>query len=162
MIRLISTGIHGLDMIRWVSDHALAALIDLLPENRKIFEDRHEVLVDRIDTLFAIEEDLAPLSGQSVFVYQPFDISWMTSTNEVAVETGGKEPTAKDLASLIELAKRERPKAIFVQKQFPVSSAQTVADAVGSAVVPLDPLAYDWLDNIRAIGNALVESGGRK
>ena len=155
----------GHDQVKVFLDHALAALIDLLPENRKIFEDRHGVLVDRIDALFAeLKEDLAPLSGQSVFVYHPSFGYLLDDFNltQVAVETGGKEPTAKDLASLIELAKRERPKAIFVQKQFPVSGAQTVADAVGSAVVPLDPLAYDWLDNIRAIGNALVESGGRK
>jgi zinc transport system substrate-binding protein len=155
----------GHDQVKVFLGHALAALTDLLPENGKVFEDRHGVLVDRIDELFAeLKGDLAPLSGQPVFVYHPAFGYLLDDLNliQVAVETGGKEPTAKDLASLVELAKREHPKAIFVQKQFPVASAQSVADAVGSAVVPLDPLAYDWLANIRTIGDALLESGGRK
>ncbi len=155
----------GHDQVKVFLGHALAALTDLLPENGKVFEDRHGVLVDRIDELFAeLEDELAPLSGQPVFVYHPAFGYLLDDLNliQVAVETGGKEPTAKDLASLVELAKREYPKAIFVQKQFPVASAQSVADAVGSAVVPLDPLAYDWLANIRTIGDALLESGGRK
>lgn len=155
----------GHDQVKVFLGHALDALTDLLPENGTAFKERHRVLVDRIDELFAeLKEDLAPLSGQSVFVYHPAFGYLLDDLDlvQVAVETGGKEPTAKDLASLVELAKREHPKAIFVQKQFPVASARAVADAVGSAVVPLDPLAYDWLANIRMIGDALLESGGRK
>jgi zinc transport system substrate-binding protein len=72
-----------------------------------------------------------------------------------AVETGGKSPGPRDLNRLIALAKQERPAAIFIQSQFPVSAAKTVADAAGAELVSLDPLAPDWLANIRLMGEAL-------
>jgi zinc transport system substrate-binding protein len=81
-----------------------------------------------------------------------------------AIETGGKEPTAKNLTSMIEEAQRGGIKAIFVQAQFPISAAKNVAQAIGAEVLPLDPLAYDWLDNIELMGNTLVKvlSGGNQ
>jgi zinc transport system substrate-binding protein len=45
--------------------------------------------------------------------------------------------------------------AVFVQAQFPVTAARTVANAVGAQVIELDPLAPDWLNNIRRMGQAL-------
>jgi zinc transport system substrate-binding protein len=72
-----------------------------------------------------------------------------------AVETGGKSPGPRDLNRLIMLAKQERPAAIFIQSQFPVNAAKTVADAAGAELVSLDPLAPDWLANIRIMGEAL-------
>ena len=72
------------------------------------------------------------------------------------METGGKEPTARHLAELIDEARADRPAAIFVQAQFPASAAKTVADAIGAAVIPLDPLAPDWLDNVKRIGETLA------
>ena len=79
-----------------------------------------------------------------------------------AVELGGKEPTAKDLSLLIQKAKNENAVALFVQKQFPLASAQTVAKAAGAEVLALDPLAADWMDNIRKMGDALLGTLGRK
>ncbi|MFQ5491612.1 MAG: hypothetical protein ACE5GE_12920, partial [Phycisphaerae bacterium] len=40
-------------------------------------------------------------------------------------------------------------RTIFVQPQFGISSAQAVAEAVGGVVVPLDPLAADYLANLK-------------
>lgn len=74
-----------------------------------------------------------------------------------AVETGGKEPTAKNLVALIEEARKDNVKAIFVQSQFPAQAAKNVADAVGAKVLPLDPLAYDWIENIESMASVLLE-----
>ncbi len=75
-----------------------------------------------------------------------------------AVETGGKEPSSRVLSELIKRAREERVRVIFVQAQFPPQAAKTVADAVGARVVPLDPLAEDWLENIRRMGEALKQA----
>ncbi len=125
-------------------------------------EARKADLLGRIDMLFeSLTEKLAPQKGTTVFVYHPAFGYFLDSfgIEQEAVETGGKEPTAKDLANLIALAKQEGATVLFVQKQFPTASARTVAEAVGAQVVALDPLAYDWMANIQAMGEALVEAG---
>ncbi len=137
---------------------ALKALVD--GPARAEIERRSHALSDEIDATFALlSEELGPLAGSTVFVYHPSFGYFLDSFGIVqeAVETGGKEPTAKDLERLITLAKREGAKTIFVQKQFPAASAQRVAQAVGATVVALDPLAYEWLANIKAMGQALKE-----
>lgn len=141
------------------------ALLDLLPDQRQAIEKNYQALIEEIDTTFkALEEQLSPLSGQTVFVYHPSFGYFLDSFSLVqeAVETGGKEPTAKDLSSLIEMAKADGALAIFVQKQFPVSAAQTIAKAVGAKVVSLDPLSYDWMANIKLMGTNLAEALGAK
>jgi zinc transport system substrate-binding protein len=55
----------------------------------------------------------------------------------------------------MERARTERAAAIFVQAQFPVRTAQAAAAASGAALIALDPLAPDWLANIRVMGEAL-------
>lgn len=112
------------------------------------------------ETFAALREELAPLRGTKVFVYHPafgYFLDEFGITQE-AVETGGKEPTAKHLAALIAEAREDRPAAVFVQAQFPLASAKTLADAVGAKVVALDPLAPDWLANVRLMGKALAEA----
>ncbi|MGE4467811.1 metal ABC transporter solute-binding protein, Zn/Mn family [Sphaerochaeta sp.] len=124
-------------------------------------EERAGKLLSLIDGEFtSLATELAGLSGSTVFVYHPSFGYFLDSfgLHQEAIETGGKEPTAKDLALLIERAQDEQAKVIFVQKQFPSGSAEKVAQVVGAQVVPLDPLAYDWLGNIRLMGNALKES----
>lgn len=122
------------------------------------FRANHDAFVKDIDRAFdSLKGDLAPLRGKPVFVYHPsfgyfFDEFGII---QEAVETGGKEPTQKSLAELIKKARAEATKAIFVQAQFPTTAAKTIADAVGAEVVPIDPLAPDWLANIGRIGEAL-------
>lgn len=151
----------GWESSKILANHVLETTIALLPEQKALLEANYQALVDEIDATFLkLKEDLAPLAGRTVFVYHPsfgyfFDEFGLV---QEAVEVGGKEPTAKDLALLIQEAKKDRVVALFVQKQFPLASAQTVAKAVGARVLALDPLAKDWMANIRLMGGALLDT----
>ncbi|MDR0910895.1 MAG: zinc ABC transporter substrate-binding protein [Spirochaetaceae bacterium] len=129
--------------------------------NEELYNKNMHTTLALIDKTFdELKIKLAPLKGSVVFVYHPafgyfFDEFGIT---QIAVETGGKEPTARQLSALITRAKVEKPAAIFVQKQFPATAARTIADSVGAAVVELDPLAEDWLGNIQKIGEALLDA----
>lgn len=144
-----------------MAGHIVRELSRELPTQVAELHERYEEMVAEIETVFSqLSEQLAPLRGRTIFVYHPafgyfFDDFGII---QEAVETGGKEPTAKALASLIENAQKEHVAAIFVQKQFPVNTAIKVADAVGANVIALDPLSPDWLENIKDIGKALRTS----
>ena len=161
---------HGMNIDRhtwlgWQQASALlatttGALVSMLAEHEQVILERGHALQTQIDTLFiSLQSELSELQGTTVYVYHP-SFGYFLDTfgiKQRAVETGGKEPTARDLASLIAEAKEGGAKIIFVQKQFPVSSARTVAQAVGAEVVALDPLAYDFLESIKQMGQALLE-----
>lgn len=77
---------------------------------------------------------------------------------EVAIETDGKSPGAKALARIIERAKSNRIRAVFVQPQFDDSSAQLIAEAIGAEVISIDPLEKDVLNNLLSIAEQLAEA----
>lgn len=79
------------------------------------------------------------------------------SLKQVPIEIEGKEPTARTLAYIIEQAKEEGIRVVFVQKQFSKKSAAAVARAIHGRVIPINPLARDYLNNMRKIANALAE-----
>lgn len=133
----------------------------LFPAKSKEFAANHEAYAKDIDAAFAaLVPKLAPLRGEKVFVYHPSFGYFLDEFGilQEAVELGGKEPTQKALASLVNLAKEEKARAIFVQKQFSINAAKAVAKAIGGAVVEIDPLAEGWLENIKAIGAALAKA----
>ena len=133
-------------------------LAELDPAEKPLYEANYLALAADIDSIFdTLQTDLLPLAGKTVLVFHPSFGYFLDEFGmlQEAVETGGKEPTAKTLSTLIEEAREDRTPAIFVQSQFPVSAAKTVADAVGAEVVFLDPLSPDWLGNIETMGAAL-------
>ncbi|HPB66915.1 MAG TPA: zinc ABC transporter substrate-binding protein, partial [Spirochaetales bacterium] len=147
----------GLDPHVWLGRQAVKAMAasirDALsaadPAGAAAYAANHDAFVRDVDAVYDdLASRLAGLRGTTAFVYHPafgylldeFGIA------QEAVETGGKEPTQKALAALIAAARDDGAKLIFVQAQFPTSAAKAVADAIGASVVPIDPLARDWLD----------------
>jgi zinc transport system substrate-binding protein len=67
---------------------------------------------------------------------------------QVSLEEDGKSPSMKHMKSVLKDAKNEGVKTIFIQKEFDVSMAKTIADDIGGRVVVVDPLDYNWLSNM--------------
>ncbi len=135
------------------------ALVAADPEGRAAYEAGHESLVKDLEAVHQeVAAALAPYRGRELLVYHPafgyFAAAY--GLKQVAVETGGKEPSARELARLIDLAKSRRVRVVFVQPQFSQAGARSVADAIGGAVVPVDDLAYDYLANLRRIAKAVA------
>lgn len=137
------------------------ALVRSNPNRAAVYRDNHDLLVSDIDTLFdSFVDRLSSLSGKTVLVYHPAFGYFLDEFGlyQEAVETGGREPTVRTLSQLMEKAKAEQVRAIFVQEQFSAVAATRIAEELGIPVVPLDPLSGDWLENIRRMGAALERS----
>ena len=70
---------------------------------------------------------------------------------QIPIEVAGKEPGARTLAQIIATGRRAQVKVIFVQTQFSRRTAETIAEALGARVVAVDPLAEDYLNNLRRV-----------
>ena len=81
---------------------------------------------------------------------------------EVAIESGGKEPGPRELARLIDRAREEKVRAVFIQPGFSKKTAQTIADALGARVVEADSLAEDWAANLLETAKKLAAAMGAR
>jgi zinc transport system substrate-binding protein len=101
-----------------------------------------------------------PGQTRKFMVYHP---SWVYFAHEygleeIAIEAEGKEPSAQRLIQLIDRARREGVKVIFVQGGFPRKSAQVIADAIGGRVLTADPQERDWETNLRRVAAEIGEA----
>ncbi len=107
---------------------------------------------------------LAPLEGEKVYVFHPAFGYFLDEfgLKQVPVEIEGKEPSAKRIVELIAQAKADNVHVIFVQPQFSKKAAAAIARAIDGAVVPMDPLARDYLNNLRDMTEKLKAGLTRK
>lgn len=139
------------------------ALCRIDPDHRADYEGNLRAFQADLDAVdVRIAKALAPLKGREFFVFHPaygyFGDAY--GLRQVAVEDEGKEPSLKRLAELIERARRAGARLILVQPQFPTSGAKAVADAIGGAVVPIDPLAADYLKNLEYMADQIAAALG--
>ena len=141
------------------------ALKQIDPPNAADYDANLEAFQNDLDAVDKrIAKALAPLKGREFFVYHPAFGYFADAygLKQTAVEIEGKEPGARQLAELIDHAKSENVKVIFVQPQFSTKGAQAVADAIGGAVIAIDDLSRDYLGNLENIGAQVEKALSRK
>lgn len=152
----------GLDPHIWLSPQLvkiqtraiLNALKDADPGHRNVYESNFRDFTARIDQLDAdLKQTFAGKTGLQFMVFHP---AWGYFARaydlvQVPIEIEGKDPKPAQLQTLIAEARSEGIRVIFVQPQFSTKRAELVAREIGGQVVVADPLALNWLDNMRAV-----------
>ena len=135
------------------------ALGERLPAERAFFEANLAGFREEIASLDAeIRAILAPMRVRSFLVVHPafgyFAADY--GLEQLAIEHEHKTPDAHQLAALLERARALGLRVVYVQPQFDAAPARTFAREIGARVETLDPLAYDWPGNLRAIARQLA------
>jgi zinc transport system substrate-binding protein len=65
----------------------------------------------------------------------------------------GSDPSAAEMAELIQAARANGIKVIFAQPEFSTQAARTIASEIGGEVLLISPLAPDWMDNLRRVAD---------
>jgi len=156
----------------WLSPRSAKLIAANICEGLKSVDPAHGVdyeknlraLKARLDELDGkLARALAPLKGKEFMVFHPAfgHFAKEYGLKQVAVEVEGKEPSAKQLTQLIDWAKKQGVRVIFVQPQFSRKSAEAIAKAIGGVVVPMDPLAKDYVRNLEEMA-AKIENALRQ
>ena len=132
----------------------LKALQAADPAHRSVYEINYRAFISQLSDLDAeLRSTFSGRSGQRFMVFHP---SWgyfaqTYGLKQVAIEIEGKEPKPAQLKELIEHARKDGIKLVFVQPQFSARSAKLIAGEIGGQVVFADPLAEDWAGNLLAV-----------
>ena len=133
-------------------------LVRAEPQKEKYFEANLRAFHNDLDALDRdIREILARSDNHRFLVFHP---AWSYfaedyGLEQISIEDGGKEPGARTLQKIIEKGKKLGIKVIFVQKQFSLSIAKKIAKMIGATVREMDPLAEDYLENMRLTATAI-------
>lgn len=137
--------------------HIAQALARLDPAHADLFEANLATFLADVE---ALDQELrtafAGLAHRSFVVQHP---AWghfaaRYGLEQIAVESDGKEPGPAALVALIERTRKEGVRVVFVQQGIADRGARTLAREIGAEVVAVDPLAFDWLENLRRVAVA--------
>jgi zinc transport system substrate-binding protein len=153
---------HGLDPHIWLSpplvkmqaETILNALNEADPVHKGIYEANYREFINRIEQLDAELKTL--FKGKSGMKFIVFHPAWgyfaeAYGLEQVPVEIEGKEPKPSQLKELIEHARENKIKVIFAQPQFSAKSAKVIASEIGGEIIFADPMAHEWLENMRDV-----------
>ena len=161
---------HGtLDPHIWLSPELVASQVDIIsktlteidPPGEQVYrQGRDSLLLDIASLQQEMHELLDPVNGASFVVFHP---AWGYFAHEfglvqIPVEIDGHEPSLAQLADLITLVGQRNVRFIFVSPQFSDASARTIAEQSGIGLIEIDPLAEDWLQNMRSVAGRMREA----
>lgn len=160
---------EGPDPHVWVSpknakimvENIYQSLIQADPENKDYYTHNRDEYLKQLNELDKnITKTLSGKNNTKIMVYHP---SWAYfcrdyNLEQVAIESGGKEPTSQGIANLVDQAKKFNIKVIFVSPQFTTSNAQVIANEISGKVVVVDPLSEHYLENMKKVAEAFANS----
>ena len=164
---------EGADPHYWVSPRCalvIAAsvekfLIELNPLQKQKYETNFQLLISKIQEVDARAKELfSQLSSKDFMIYHP-NLAYIArdyGLEEIPVEFEGKEPTPFRMKELIDRARKDNLKTIFVQLEYDTKNAKAIAGEIGAKIILIDPLSENWqkstMDIINALHTSLVEN----
>jgi len=148
-----------------LADHVARTMKDAFaaadPDHRVEYEQNYRLLAADLRRLdIDIRAILGPLEQRRFMVFHP---SWgyfadTYGLEQIAIEKHGTEPGAKHLAEVIETARSGKLRVIFVQEQFSRRNAEAVARETGAKIVVVNPLAEDYIANLKSVATLFAEA----
>ena len=160
------THAHGVDPHLWTSPRALQrmaanayeAIHAAYPDSAK-YTRNYDRLQRRLQELDARTAEKIERSGVEYFIiYHPALTYYARDygLEQAAIETDGKEPSARHLSGAIRRAREKGVRKILYQSQFPESVVETVARDIGAQAIRIDPMREDAIANIDEITDLIA------
>ena len=144
-----------------IARNTYKALSALDSSNEPYFLARYDSLCQEIQKTDSLVRHLlsSPNAAHAFMIYHPA-LSYFArdyELHQIAIEEGGKEPSSTVLKDLIDLCKTEQVKVIFIQPEFDKRNAEVIAEQTNTRIIPINPLSYEWKEELIHVAKSLSE-----
>lgn len=145
-------------LVKQMANKIADELSKLRPDASKKYQSNYLKFAKEIDDLYTqIEAQLKEFKGRKFVVFHP-SLTYFArdfGLEQYSLETGGKEPTPQQLARVVDLAKSEDIRVIYIQDEFDREHARVFAEEIGGEIIQLSPLNLAWAKNLKKISTIL-------
>ncbi|NYB52978.1 MAG: zinc ABC transporter substrate-binding protein [Methanobacteriaceae archaeon] len=160
---------EGSDPHVWVSpenakimvENIYRSLVEMDPQNKDYYTKNRDAYLGQLDELDKnITQKLSGKNNTKIMVYHPAWAYFCKDYNlkQISIESQGKEPTPQGIANLVDQARRENIKVIFISPQYSTSNAQVIANEIGGRVVIVDALSENYLENMKKVAESFAST----
>ena len=136
------------------------ALVEIDSVHKAIYTENFQKLTEKITKTDEKITNILKSSPQKAFVIYHPALSYFArdyGLTQYCIENDGKEPSPEQLKKLVETVKNTGVKTIFVQQEFDRKNAEALARETGCKLVVINPLSYDWNEEMIRIAQALAD-----
>jgi zinc transport system substrate-binding protein len=147
------------DNVKVIAKNIYHALVHEDIDNAKYYKTNYEKFLKEIHEVeHKIEHILKNSHDAKFMVFHPAWGYFATQFHleQIAIESGGKNPKPKQLMHLIEEAKEEKVSAVFTAPEFSEKAAKQIAHEVGVPVIKVSPLNPKWGKNLIRLAKAIA------
>lgn len=140
-----------------IADNIYQALCQLDSVNQTYYQIRTDSLKRSIAETDKKIRSLLHDADSTFLIYHPA-LSYYArdyGLQQISIEEEGKEPSPFNLKEIIKICQKECVRVIFVQQEFDQRNAQLIASELGIQIVPINPLGYDWTEEMIRVAKAL-------
>lgn len=144
---------------RILAGNMARGLITACPQEEPLIRKNLNLLLARLDSLDGkFSQSFLGIKNRSFIIFHPALNYFARDYNltQHSMEWGGKEPTAAHFRDLIDLAKTENIRVIFVQKEYDQENARTLAREIGADMITIDPMSADWMNEMNSLTDKLT------
>ena len=134
---------------RIIASNILKALCELEPKNKAFFEKNYLSLlkiIDKRDSIIRKSFKDHPELVRKFVIYHPILTYFARDyqLEQLAIEEEGREPSASQLKSLIERARKEKIKYCLIQAEFANRNTNTFIKESQTKAMNINPLQGEW------------------
>ena len=134
---------------RIIASNILKALCELEPKNKAFFKKNYLSLlkiIDKRDSIIRKSFKDNPEMVRKFVIYHPILTYFARDyqLEQLAIEEEGREPSASQLKSLIERARKEKIKFCLIQAEFANRNTTTFIKESHTKPMDINPLQGDW------------------
>ncbi|MDL2223411.1 zinc ABC transporter substrate-binding protein [Bacteroidales bacterium OttesenSCG-928-M11] len=123
-------------------------------------ENRYTELCNEIKKTDQLIRSLLDKTSQKEFIIYHPALSYFAhdyGLKQHVIEIEGKEPSVNQIRELIRTAKEKNIKTVFIQEEFDKKNAELIAKEVGCKLVVINPLSYNWKEEMIRIAQSLAD-----
>jgi len=136
-------------------------LIKLDPENAKYYLRNRDGYLQKLAILDSELNRTFASKIRKIFIVQHPAWTYFArdyGLEQVSLMENETEPGPRYLAKIIELGRANNISTIFAEPEFNPKAAEVIARDMNAQVVTIDPLAGNYLENMRNVGNKIAAS----
>ena len=141
-----------------MAENICKGLVEIDPENADVYKANFNVLAAEMDSVDSVVRmRLKGAEGKMFAIYHP-SLSYFArdyGLKQLPLESEGKELTPLSMKNAIDTARANGVKRVFVQSEFNPDLVKEFASAINAEVVVINPLSYEWKDEILKIADAV-------